>query len=119
MLELMPQFKNLDRKFLSLEDSSEQDIIDVVEKHAHSDHSKKAHDKAMKEEAATGVFKQRFMPIVDSLEWKNLLYMVRVDDLQYYTSIQFKHEHGSAQSESQIEYRRSRPAKCILLALRR
>lgn len=46
MLDLMPQFKDLEKKYLSLNESTEQDIIEIVERHGHLDHSKSAHLRA-------------------------------------------------------------------------
>ena len=46
-----------EKKYLSLNESTEQDIIEIVEKHGHLDHSRSAHLRAQQEEATTGVFK--------------------------------------------------------------
>lgn len=37
MLEVMPQYKDLELKYLSLHESTELDIIQIVEKHGHKD----------------------------------------------------------------------------------
>ena len=57
MLNVMPHFKDLERKYLSLNESTEMDIINILDKHGHLDHSAKAHLAEEKEEALTGVFK--------------------------------------------------------------
>lgn len=81
MLELMPQFKNLELKYLSLHESTELDILNILQKHSHTNHSKSAHAALEREEAITGIFKMRHIPVVDNHKWRNLLFMVEVEDL--------------------------------------
>lgn len=69
-------------------------MIDIVDKHGHLDHSKSAHMRANTLEAMTGDFKQRYVPIVDNHKWRNLLFMVRVEDLQRYCETHFNYKHG-------------------------
>ena len=46
MLELIPKFKDLHNNYLSLQESTELDMIKVVDKHGHLDHSRSAHLRA-------------------------------------------------------------------------
>ena len=117
MLELMPQYKDLEKKYLSLNESTELDIIEVIDKHGHSDHSKSSHAAAEREEAISGVFKQRQIPVVDNHKWRNLLFMVDIEDLQRYAEIHFN--YGFKQESQTIrDMRAMRSCKCILLGLR-
>ena len=117
MLEVMPHFKDLDNKYLSLNESTELDMIDIVDKHGHLNHSKSAHMAAQKEEEVTGVFRQRYVPIVDSHKWRNLLFMVRVDELQKYCEIHFNYGYGK-ENQAIRDHRGSRSCKCIILSMR-
>lgn len=89
MIKMMPQFKDLNRNYLSLEDSTELDIIHVVEKHGQLDFSHSASIRAQEDAAKSGVFKQHYIPVVDNHEYRNLLFMVKVMDLQRYCDLHF------------------------------
>ena len=93
------------------------DIIHVVDKHGHKDHSKSAHLRADFEEAKSGVFRQRYIPVVDSHKWKNLLYMVKLEDLQKYCETHFNYGYGT-DSKSIKVMRAKRSCKVILMSMK-
>jgi len=64
-----------------LHESTEQDIIEIVEKHGHMYHTESGHKHEYEQEEKSGVFKQRYVPIVDNHRWRNLLFMVKIEDL--------------------------------------
>jgi hypothetical protein len=117
MLELMPHYKDLDRKYLSLNESTELDMIDIVDKHGHLDHSRSAHLAEEKEEAISGVFKQRYVPIVDNHKWRNLLFMVKIEELQRYCELHFNYGFGR-ENQAVRDMRANRTCKCIILSMR-
>lgn len=92
-------------------------MINVVNQHGHLDHSRSAHLRAHQQEAVTGIFRQRYIPIVDNHKWRNLLYIVKVEDLQKYCELHFNYGFGK-ESESIKVMRAKRPAKVILMSLR-
>lgn len=118
MLELMPHYKDLERTYLSLNESTELDMIEIVDKHGHLDHSKSAHLAEEKEEAISGVFKQRYVPVVDNHKWRNLLFMIKVEELQRYCELHFNYGFGR-ENQAVRDMRANRPCKCIILSMRR
>ena len=89
MLEVMPRFADLELRYLSLSECTEQDVVAVVKKHGHASHTAAAHQALREEELRTRNFQQRYIPVVDSHQWRNLLFMVRVEDLQIYCEEHF------------------------------
>lgn len=57
------------------------------------------------------------MPIVDNHKWRNLLFMVKIEDLQAYSELHFSYKYGQ-QTDSMRDMRSNRPCKCIILSMR-
>ena len=69
LLEINPEYKeNLEQKYLSLEDSTESDLIEIVRRNG-------------VEEVA---FSPSFLPVVDNHKNRNLLFMIRLEEAQRY-----------------------------------
>jgi hypothetical protein len=87
VIEKVPHYREFD--FLSLEDTSQEDLIAIVRDHGiktspYNDQHHRENQKdleAIKEERA----RMRFIPVVDDKKRMNLMFMIRIEELQVYT----------------------------------
>ena len=85
VLEACPEYAR-DYDFLSLEDSTQQDLINIVKKHGRSknvfnDEVEATNPKESLDAIREGKAKMRFIPVVDCKQNMNLLFMVRIEEL--------------------------------------
>ena len=76
MLEKCPQYQKVE--FLSLNDSTQADLVEMVKKHCDFPGHVHTHNRRL-----------RYIPIVDSIVEMNLLYQIKVSDLKTYCEIYF------------------------------
>jgi len=77
LLEINTACAELDGQFLTLDDCTEQDLLEAVRKHGNSE--KLGQDSKLK-----NIHKLRYIPIVDNKINRNLLFMVKTEELKMY-----------------------------------
>mmetsp|Transcript_637 Transcript_637/g.730 ORF Transcript_637/g.730 Transcript_637/m.730 type:complete len:246 (+) Transcript_637:1054-1791(+) len=77
VLDVNPEYKSLE--FLSLSESTEQDMIQLIQKNLHSKTLV-----GFEENEGKLTFKLKYIPVVDSKRNMNLLFMINVDELKEY-----------------------------------
>lgn len=77
LLKIDPRYAELAGQFLSLDDCTEQDLVDVVKKHGKSEQLGQG-------EEAQKTQRLRYIPVVDNKINRNLLFMVKTEELQMY-----------------------------------
>lgn len=77
LLNIDKKFSELDGQYLALDDCTEQDLVDVVKKHGKS--TKLGQDSELQ-----SIQKLRYIPVVDNKVNRNLLFMVKTEELQMY-----------------------------------
>ena len=56
-------------------------------------------------------------PIVDNHKWRNLLFMVKIEELQRYCELHFNYGFGR-ENQAVRDMRANRTCKCIILSMR-
>ena len=77
LLNIDKKYADLDDKFLALDDCTEQDLVNVVQKHGKS--SALGQDSQLQ-----SIQKLRYIPVVDNKVNRNLLFMIKTEELQMY-----------------------------------
>lgn len=103
LLRIDRRYAELAGQYLALDDCTEQDLVDVVKKHGKSEQL--GQDSELK-----NLQKLRYIPVVDNKTNRNLLFMVKTEELQMYCEEYFgvfgqKSAAASGGARSGIELR--------------